>query len=301
MAPGPLKAGAARKLARAQRRSAEEGAAGLAEEPSDVQAEGTGGADEWRRPRKWMRAEKAEDWRKKELERLNCTKYHYLKFVEKVKIERKLKSTGRFLKVALEAEKEEEAVSLREQLRSHLADHEYIVHYPKHLPYNALFPAQDSDASKKRREEIKKMIRETRAGEGSVDAEVSAAEDLWKGKSQNEAPAAKKQEPTASKKKRKAKSSEAPIEEPAASKKKKKAKSSEAAIEEPAVSKKKANSGEPTEVSLVGTKRKADAAGPSSKNEVHASWKAAKGPKVSGSIVKGEEGDRKVFDSDSEG
>lgn len=139
---------------------------GAREAPGD----GTAGAVEWRTPRKWKRAESVEDWRKKELERLNCTKYHYLKFVEKQKVERRLKSCKRQLVQAQEAGKKEEVGALQKQLRSHLADHEYITYYPKHLPYNSLFPAQDSEASQQRRAEIRRMIREQLAQEGTEAA-----------------------------------------------------------------------------------------------------------------------------------
>merc|ERR1712187_351106 len=60
-----------------------------------------------------------------------------------------------------EAGQEKQVAENRARLKALLADHEYITHYPKHLPYNALFPKEDSEASKRRREEVRKLIRAT--------------------------------------------------------------------------------------------------------------------------------------------
>merc|ERR1719356_610411 len=117
-------------------------------------------------PRKWRRAETADDWHRRELEKKCSTKYHYVKFVERKKVERKLKSCRRELEQALADGKSKEAGALRAQLRTHLADYEYVAHYPRHLPYNALFPAEDNEASIRRREEIRKLIRTQLQNEG---------------------------------------------------------------------------------------------------------------------------------------
>jgi len=109
-------------------------------------------------PRKWRRANDADDWRRQELEKRNCTKYHYVKFVETKKVNRKLKSCRRMILEAVEAGREKEAADLKKELKAHLSDYEYVSHYPKHLPYNALFPKEDSEASRRRREEIRKLI-----------------------------------------------------------------------------------------------------------------------------------------------
>eukprot|EP00439_Symbiodinium_sp_Y106_P068552 s175_g11.t1 len=159
------------------------------------------------------------------LRRLNCTKYHYLKFVEKQKVERRLKSCKRQLVQAQEAGKEELVGELQKQLRSHLADHEYITYYPKHLPYNSLFPAQDSEASQQRRAEIRRMIREQLAQEGTeaaLDALVGEPQvsNEKKGEVQRKAPKVKpqqqQQQQPQQKKKKKPKQREELKEEPLA-------------------------------------------------------------------------------------
>lgn len=104
----------------------------------------------------------------------NSTKYHYLKFIEKQKVERKLKTCRRLLEAASVEHggdgDGEVRKDLKKRLRGHLADYEYVEHYPRHLPYNALFPKEDSEASQSRREEIRKLIRKTlqESGEGTV-------------------------------------------------------------------------------------------------------------------------------------
>ncbi|CAJ1457586.1 unnamed protein product [Effrenium voratum] len=277
--------------------------------------EGVKEATGWKKPKKWYKADSAEEWRRKELERLNCTKYHYLKFVERQKIERRMKSCKRQLEQACQKGQEAEAEALRVQLRTHLADHEYIRHYPKHLPYNSLFPAQDSEASRKRREEIRKLIREELQKEGqpsALDAELVEPEVPM----QEEVPKAKEPGPKKMKKARKRSKAmekeeveEAKVqptkvkdlEEPAPKragqipalgkcqgkvKKKGKAKAVEPELEGPPQAKKVKK----------GDKVKAKADG---QLPLHPSWAAAKNAKVAGAIVSSA-GDRKVFDSDSD-
>merc|ERR1711939_823357 len=97
-------------------------------------------------------------------------KYHYLKFIEKQKVERKLGKCRKKLEQATEAGDKKTARVLREELRSHLADFEYVNHYPKHLPYNALFPKEDSESSQRRRAQVRQLIRERLEAKGD-DAE----------------------------------------------------------------------------------------------------------------------------------
>merc|ERR1712232_346549 len=117
-------------------------------------------AKTWRQlPRKWVSANHAEDWRREELERRNSKKYHQLRFIEKQKVERKLKSCRRALEKAIASGTAEEVDSLRRELKGHLANHEYIEKYPRRLPYTSLFPKVDTEASKRRRDEIRTLIR----------------------------------------------------------------------------------------------------------------------------------------------
>eukprot|EP00933_Yihiella_yeosuensis_P018870 TRINITY_DN15389_c0_g1_i1.p1 TRINITY_DN15389_c0_g1~~TRINITY_DN15389_c0_g1_i1.p1 ORF type:complete len:310 (+),score=97.05 TRINITY_DN15389_c0_g1_i1:106-1035(+) len=263
---------------------------------------GAGAAEDWqwRTPRKWKRAEKAEEWRVKELERLNSTKYHYLKFVEKKKVERKLKRAKNMLEKALKEQNEEEAASLREELKSHLADHEYIEYYPKHLPYNALFPVQDSEASRKRRDEIRKMVRAAREKGGSdagqkadrfaMGADFEDEDSQKPAKASNKAKKAKQKLDEAPGKKGK-KGAKAKVNENSAEVKVKSKKRKEAPLEED-----EANEAE------VSTKPKLKKLKQTKKEDesVHPSWGAAKSAKVSGAIVKGKSKASKVFD-DSDG
>jgi len=109
-------------------------------------------------PRSWEHWHNAETWRRRELEQRNCSRYHYVKFVEKQKVTRKLKTTRRLLEGALEGGETTEVEALREQLKAHLLDFEYIDKYPRHLPYTCLFPREDNDAQKARRATIRRLI-----------------------------------------------------------------------------------------------------------------------------------------------
>jgi len=125
-------------------------------------------------PPKWERKQNVEDWRRKELEVRNAEKYKMIKFIERQKVERKLTSCKKKLEAAIKAGNETETASFRTELKGHLADHQYIEHYPKHLPYNALFPKEENDNSRKRRDEIRKII-QAELSKGSE--EQPAAED----------------------------------------------------------------------------------------------------------------------------
>lgn len=120
--------------------------------------------------RKWRKAElhAQEDWKRKDMERRNSTKYHYLKFIEKQKVERQLKVCRKKLLEAVQAGDEALETELKLELKRHIANHEYIDHYPRHLPYNALFPAEDSEKSVGRRNEIRAMIREALGSSATV-------------------------------------------------------------------------------------------------------------------------------------
>jgi len=109
-------------------------------------------------PRSWEHWHNAETWRRRELEQRNCSRYHYVKFVEKQKVTRKLKTTRRLLEGALEGGETTEVEALRNQLKAHLLDFEYIDKYPRHLPYTCLFPREDNDAQKARRATIRRLI-----------------------------------------------------------------------------------------------------------------------------------------------
>eukprot|EP00746_Dinoflagellata_sp_MGD_P086854 gnl/MRDRNA2_/MRDRNA2_34423_c0_seq1.p1 gnl/MRDRNA2_/MRDRNA2_34423_c0~~gnl/MRDRNA2_/MRDRNA2_34423_c0_seq1.p1 ORF type:complete len:373 (+),score=119.45 gnl/MRDRNA2_/MRDRNA2_34423_c0_seq1:98-1216(+) len=112
--------------------------------------------------KQWRKAEHADDTQKKVLEKKMLNKYHYLKFVEKVKVERKLKSCRKKLVIAIQAAaggQSAEVAALRKELKQHTEDLEYIEHYPKHIPYNSLFPKEDTEASRKRRDEIRSRIK----------------------------------------------------------------------------------------------------------------------------------------------
>uniref|UniRef100_A0A7S1AF66 rRNA-processing protein EFG1 n=1 Tax=Noctiluca scintillans TaxID=2966 RepID=A0A7S1AF66_NOCSC len=109
-------------------------------------------------PRSWEHWHNAETWRRRELEQRNCSRYHYVKFVEKQKVTRKLKTTRRLLEGALEGGEATGVEALREQLKAHLLDFEYIDKYPRHLPYTCLFPREDNDAQKARRATIRRLI-----------------------------------------------------------------------------------------------------------------------------------------------
>lgn len=77
-----------------------------------------------------------------------------------------MKTCRRLLEAAQADDREAEVVQLRRLMQVHLRDFEYVQHYPKHLPYNALFPAEDSEASRRRRGEIRKLIRSKVAQNG---------------------------------------------------------------------------------------------------------------------------------------
>mmetsp|Transcript_40501 Transcript_40501/g.94041 ORF Transcript_40501/g.94041 Transcript_40501/m.94041 type:complete len:304 (+) Transcript_40501:33-944(+) len=276
---------------------------------------------EWRTPRKWKRAEFAEEWQKKELERLNCTKYHYLKFVEKKKVERRLNSCRRQLEAKGAEDNKAEVDALRKQLRSHLADHEYITYYPKHLPYNSLFPVQDSEASKKRRDEIRSMIRKQLTLEGVTSAldagEPLEAEVARKSRKTVPSPkvsAEKKGSPEVKAAKKKQEevadelSSPATAKAPTKKRKVKAAKPVKAEVSAKPLSARKLakrpkrKAPEPVEEEAKPAKKvkaKKPKGAPDGKDQLHPSWAAAKNAKVSGAIVTGS-ADRKVFESDSE-
>jgi len=111
-------------------------------------------------PRKWRRANEADDWKRKELENRNFMKYKYVKFLELKKVNKRLKLCRKQVLEAMEAGKDAEVAASKTQLKGHLSDHEYITHYPKHLPYNSLFPPKETDASRRRVEEMRKVITE---------------------------------------------------------------------------------------------------------------------------------------------
>jgi len=115
-------------------------------------------------PPKWEARTKnaaGDSVRRQDLERKNCSKYHYVKFIERQKVERKVRSVRKTLETARHvSSKAVDVGSLESELKEHYADIEYIDHYPRHLPYNALFPKEDSDSSKRRREEVRAIIRE---------------------------------------------------------------------------------------------------------------------------------------------
>jgi len=192
---------------------------------------------------------------------------------------------------------QDEAENLREQLRSHLADHEYIRYYPKSLPYTSLFPAKDSEASKRRRTEIRQMIKKQMASEGVASADV-----------QDEKVAEKPKPP--GKKATKEETDAAPKAADSKAKGKKRKAEAELAVEEeeeetPKPSKvvkkgkgKKVKQAEPVKEEVPKKKKKLQKGGEQAdgrESEVHPSWSAKKGAKVSGAIVSGA-GDRKVFD-----
>merc|ERR1712046_367074 len=89
------------------------------------------------------------------------------------KVERKLNTCRRLLLSAKEENRSEDVAGLKLKLKAHLADHEYITQYPKHLPYNALFPKEDSEASKHRREEVRKMIQAELLKKSEIQAELA--------------------------------------------------------------------------------------------------------------------------------
>merc|ERR1711920_658135 len=111
-----------------------------------------------------------------ELEKKNKFKYHWLKFVEKKKIARQMKTAKKLLVAAQKDGRETEVAQLRKLLQVHLRDFEYVQYYPKHLPYNALFPAEDSEASRRRRAEIRKMIRK-KVSKGGDERIIDSLED----------------------------------------------------------------------------------------------------------------------------
>merc|ERR1719316_1070169 len=83
--------------------------------------------------KQWRKAEQADEDQKKMLEKKMLNKYHYLKFVEKVKVNRKIKSCRKRLVAAMQAASDKQAANvtdLREELKMHEADLEYIEHYP---------------------------------------------------------------------------------------------------------------------------------------------------------------------------
>jgi len=125
-------------------------------------------------PRKWKSAELADEKRQQDLEKRNSLKYHYLKFIERQKVERNLNKTRRKLEAAQEAGDKKAVKTFGKDLRSHLADYEYVTHYPKHIPYNSLFPKEDSERSQKRREQVRCMIREKLAAKCNAESRDEA-------------------------------------------------------------------------------------------------------------------------------
>eukprot|EP00928_Gymnodinium_smaydae_P082432 TRINITY_DN65779_c0_g1_i1.p1 TRINITY_DN65779_c0_g1~~TRINITY_DN65779_c0_g1_i1.p1 ORF type:complete len:306 (-),score=73.16 TRINITY_DN65779_c0_g1_i1:95-1012(-) len=270
-----------------------------------------------RLPRKWRRSGELDDSRRKELERRNVEKYKFCKFIEQQKVEKKLKACRRKLEAALQAGKEDDAKALRVELRQHLDDAEYIEYFPRHLAYCALFPKVDSEASKARREQMRKIIREERSAvearekeaaalKGSVEASKPVKKKKVKSSKKDEhaeeadvAPEPTNDVPAKQKsKKRKALAQEpteapsgAPAVDTATKKKKKKARTSDGTAISVQKDAKQKSAAEPQT-----SKKKKLAAGDEAGE--HPSWAAAKSSKVSGAIVSGE-GERTVF-SDSE-
>ena len=55
---------------------------------------------------------------------------------------------------------------------------DYVTHYPRHLPYNALFPSHDSDLSKQRREKSTRKVAEALSNErAEATAKFGAMQD----------------------------------------------------------------------------------------------------------------------------
>lgn len=265
-------------------------------------------------PRKWYNASQGEGKRLRELEQRNSSKYHYLKFIEKQKVERKLKSCRGKLEQAVEAGDKAAAKAAREEMKSTLADHEYVTHYPKHLPYNALFPKDDNEASQRRRAQVRTLIKEKLAAmtpDERAELEekemrshrASENEHNNVGNSQEASQAAKKR-----KKKEKARlkrkmsrdaasgKTEVSEEVTAESEFKKGTVVAErdAAAELPAKKLKPLKAGKDRNSADVEIRSPAGTV-----IEAHPSWKASKSPKLSGSLVEAE-GERKVFESDDE-
>mmetsp|Transcript_98493 Transcript_98493/g.185123 ORF Transcript_98493/g.185123 Transcript_98493/m.185123 type:complete len:288 (-) Transcript_98493:17-880(-) len=269
-----------------------------------------------RLPRKWRRASELEDWRRKELEKKMFEKYKFVKFLDRKKVDKKLKSCRKSLEAALEEGKDTEVATLRSQLRQHLADAEYIEYYPKHLPYNSLYPKVDSEASQARREKMRELIRAERgeATEAGVNQESEPSNQESRGEEPKESGKQKKgtkrkafQEvsskagsdnlPQPKLKKREDQRSDQPIdasktsaEQTSKLKKKKKLQSKEKEI--------KGEQGKVSSAPEVKTKVPKKLKVQAKDEEAHPSWNAAKSSKVSGALVPAT-GDRVVF-SDSE-
>ncbi|OEH79754.1 coatomer alpha [Cyclospora cayetanensis] len=138
--------------------------------------------------------------------------YSKLKFYELKKVQRRLQQTRKEL-LALMSEQEQGAVApaagrplatssedrvvesaealplearisqAQQKLRLHLEDLNYIRLYPEDAPYVALFPAQDSEESQKKRQEMRRRILElmleSRKGPAVDEEDEAAGEDMF--------------------------------------------------------------------------------------------------------------------------
>ena len=112
-------------------------------------------------------------WKKRQdITKKNAEKYHYVRFVEKKKLTRKITKT-RALLVEL-MEKGQDTSAGQAELRTLQDDMEYVQRFPLDEKYIALFPTTLSEDAKKKQEELRNKIKVRNARRDELESRSNA-------------------------------------------------------------------------------------------------------------------------------